>query len=124
MGTVAASLATMGTGQTLLVFIFVGGYASALGPFAGSRARLVMTLVAIFAGAGFVVLSDPWETGVILLAFVPVGMGVFAVAAWLLWAVVGESVHQAELAAPVPMRPVPRQPRQLSSRPESSNAIS
>jgi hypothetical protein len=100
MGSIAASLETMGIGQVLLVFVFLGCYASALSQTLATRARLVTINIGIFAATGFVSLNDPWETGVCLLALVPVGMGVFAAAAWLMWKALGETPRPAIPGAP------------------------
>lgn len=108
MGTVAASLATMGMEQVLLASVFLGSYALALGQFAGTRGRLVAIVTAILAAAGFVALSEPWEAGVILIALAPVGVGLFAGAAWTLWKLMSASTGPAVLAAPAPLQPAPR----------------
>jgi hypothetical protein len=108
MGSVAASVETMGIGQMLLAFVFLSCYASALSQFAGARARLVMVVIAISAGFGFVSLNDPWETGVCLLALVPVGMGVFAATAWIMWKALGPTPRQAVLGAPALLQPLRR----------------
>lgn len=71
MGLVLASLETMGMAQILLASVLLGSYALALGDFAGARGGLIAIVIAIFAAVGFVVLSDPWEAGVILLALAP-----------------------------------------------------
>jgi hypothetical protein len=100
MGPVAASLATMGTGQVLLANVLLGSYALALGQFVGTRVRLVAIATTILAAAGFVVLSEPWEAGVILIATVPVGMGLFAGVAWSLWKLTSESPRPVVLGVP------------------------
>ncbi len=87
MRLVTANLAAMGTGQLLLFLIFLASYALALGRLAGARARLFAMGVALCTAVGFVVLSSPWEAGVILLAWAPIGMGLFAGTAWTLWKV-------------------------------------
>src|SRR5450755_3426574 len=69
MGPVATSLATIGTTQVLLASVFLGSYALALGKFAGTHGRLIATATAVLSAAGFIALSNPWEAGVILLAF-------------------------------------------------------
>jgi drug/metabolite transporter (DMT)-like permease len=83
---VANNLETMGPEQYVLAFVFIGSYAFALGEFVGARGRCVAIAAALLAAIGFSVLSDPWEEGVILVAFALVGMGLFAGAAWALWA--------------------------------------
>jgi hypothetical protein len=103
MRSIAASLAALGPWQTLLAFVFLSCYASALGQFAGTRARWIVIVMAIFAGLGFVSLSDPWETGVILLALVPVGLSVFTAATWTLWKVLERSSPPAIHDVAVPL---------------------
>lgn len=87
MGLVAANMVAMGTEQLLLFFIFLASYALALGRFVRARGRLVAVGVAVSTAVGYVVLSHPWEAGVILLACAPIGMGLFAGTAWILWKV-------------------------------------
>jgi hypothetical protein len=103
MESVLASVATMGTGQILLACVFLGCYALALGDFAGARGGLVATVAAILAAVGFVILSNPWEAGVILLALVPVGMGLFAGAAWMLCTVTLGNTRPVTVVAPSPV---------------------
>ena len=112
MGPVAESLATMGMEQVLLAIVFVGSYALALGEFAGARGRLVAVASALLAAAGFAAFSHPWEAGVILVASVPVGMGLFAGAAWMLWAVATWRVRRA---IRVELAPVQRAPRRAAT---------
>lgn len=118
MGPVAASLATMGTGQVLLASVLLGGYALALGQFVGNRGRQVAIATAIVAATGFVALSEPWEAGVIVIAFVPVGMGLFAGVAWATWRLASRTAHPAILVAPAPLQPVlrPAAPSSLLER--------
>lgn len=100
MGPVAASLATMDMGRVLLAIVLLGSYALALGQFAGKRGRLAAIAIAIVAASGFVVLSEPWEAGVILIAFAPVSMGLFAGVAWALWRLMPRSTRPAVLGLP------------------------
>jgi hypothetical protein len=105
MGLVVASLATMGMGQILLASVFLASYALALGDFAGALGRPIAIVTAIFAAVGFVVLNHPWEAGVILLALAPVGMGLFAGAAWTLCKVTAGSTRSVAVvpsATPLP----------------------
>jgi len=109
MELVVASLARMGMGQVLLAGVLLGSYALALGQFAGTRGHLVTITTAILAAAGFVALTEPWEAGVILIAFVPVSMGFFAGAAWTLWKVTSRRPCPAVLSALALLQPAPRQ---------------
>lgn len=95
MGSVAANLAAMGTEQLLLLLLFLASYALALGRLAGARSRLVAVGVAFCTAVGFVVLSSPWEAGVILLAWAPIGTGLFAGTAWTLWKVTANRIQPA-----------------------------
>jgi hypothetical protein len=109
MGPVVASLARMGMGQVLLASVLLGSYALALGQFAGTRGHPVTIATAILAAAGFVALSEPWEAGVILIAFVPVSMCLFAGAAWTLWKMTSGSPGPAVLSAPALLQSAPSQ---------------
>jgi hypothetical protein len=84
MESIVTAVQAMGTGQVLLASAFLGCYSIALGKFAGPRSRLIAIGTAILAAVGFVALGDPWEASVILLALAPLGMGLFAAAAWAL----------------------------------------
>ena len=85
MQRVAESLTTMGAEQLLLTLVLLASYALALGEFVSFRVRLGAVGIAVLATAGFAALSPSWEAGVILMTLVPVGMGLFAAAAWMLW---------------------------------------
>jgi hypothetical protein len=104
MESIVTAVQAMGTGQVLLASAFLGCYSMALGEFAGPRARLVAIVTAIFAAVGFVALGDPWEASVILLALAPLGMGLFAAAAWALSKVTaGRSRPTPALASAPPL---------------------
>ena len=105
MGLVLANLETMGMAQILLASVLLGSYALALGDLAGARGRPIAIVTAIFAAVGFVVLSDPWEAGVILLALQPVGMGLFAGAAWTLCKVTCGSTQSVVVVPSAPLLP-------------------
>jgi hypothetical protein len=77
----------------------------ALGEFAGPRARLIAIVTAIVAAVGFVVLGNPWEASVILLALAPLGMGLFAAAAWALCKVTAGSSRPTPVVTPAPVLP-------------------
>jgi hypothetical protein len=101
MESIVAALQAMGTGQILLASVFLGCYALALGEFASSRGRLIAIVTAVFAALAFVVLSKPWEAGVILLALAPLGMGLFAAAAWALSSITAGAARPVAVAASV-----------------------
>ena len=105
MESIVTAVQTMGTGQVLLASAFLGCYSMALGEFAGPRARLIAIVAAIFAAVGFVALGDPWEASVILLALAPLGMGLFAAAAWALSKVTAGRSRPAPVLAPAPAVP-------------------
>ena len=92
MGPVGASLATMGTEQLLLASVFLRGYAMALGRFAGRRGRWVAAGITVCSAVGFVALSQPWESGVVLVALSSVGMGLFTAGAWVLWKATSQDI--------------------------------
>lgn len=78
------SLQSMGVIQYLLAVMFLICYALALGDFLGPSARFGVAASGLLSAIGFSVLADYWVHGVLLTAFVVVGMGVFIGAAWLL----------------------------------------
>jgi hypothetical protein len=82
---VAGKLEAMKPEQYVLAFVFLGSYAFALGEFIGARGRRIAIATALGAAAAFAGLTDPWELGVMVVAFALVGMGLFAGAVWLLW---------------------------------------
>src|SRR5688572_8371041 len=103
--------------QYVLAFVFLGSYAFALGEFIGPRGRRIAVATAFGAAAAFAGLTDPWELGVMVVAFALVGMGVFSGAVWVLWM----------LASRLPVeRPAARRPqrhvRDAASPSAASNA--
>lgn len=82
---VAGKLEVMKPEQYVLAFVFLGSYAFALGEFIGARGRRIAVATAFCAAAAFAGLTDPWELGVMAVAFALVGMGLFSGAVWLLW---------------------------------------
>jgi hypothetical protein len=99
---VAGKLEAMTPEQYVLAFVFLGSYAFALGEFIGPRGRRIAIATAFGAAAAFAGLTDPWELGVMAVAFALVGMGVFSGAVWVLWM----------LASRLPVeRPATRRPR-------------
>jgi hypothetical protein len=77
--------AARGVVQLLLALVFVASYALVLGRLASVRGRLAATASGALAAVGLAALSQSREAGVLLVAAVPVGMALFAAAAWLLW---------------------------------------
>ena len=92
----------------MLVFILLSSYALALGEFVRFGVRLGALGIAVLATAGFATLSPSWEAGVILMTLVPVGMGLFAAAAWLLWSLAMWREHPALVAEALPVGPAPQ----------------
>lgn len=111
---VAGKLEAMKPEQYVLAFGFLGSYAFALGEFIGPRGRRIAIATAIGAAAAFAGFTDPWELGVMVVAFALVGMGLFAGAVWLLWLVA--SRMPVERSAPV--RPAPATPPAAAPRAE------
>jgi hypothetical protein len=112
MDLVAESLATMGTVQTLLATIFLASYGLTLGKFVATRSRLIAGVTAILSAGGFAACSRSWEAGLVLIAFVPLGMALLAAAAWTLWRlatwrarVVGAAATPARHESPRPVAP-------------------
>jgi hypothetical protein len=87
MRDVTQILEAMGPEQCLLAFVFLGSYAFAMGELVEARGRRVAVASALGAALAFIVLSDPWEEGVMLVALAFVGMGVFTGAVWFVWRV-------------------------------------
>jgi hypothetical protein len=85
MRDVTQILNAMGTEQCLLAFVFLGSYAFAMGELVEVRGRRIAVATAAAAALCFVVLSDPWEEGVMLVALAFVGMGLFSAAVWFVW---------------------------------------
>ena len=115
MQRVAESLTTMGAEQLLLTLVLLASYALALGEFVSFRVRLGAVGIAVLATAGFAALSPSWEAGVILMTLVPVGMGLFAAAAWMLWSLAMWREHRALAAEAFPAEQAPR--RRMSTTP-------
>jgi hypothetical protein len=91
----ADTLASMGAVQLVLAIVFLASYALALGKIAVARGRLLAAGVAVVAAIGFVVSGSSWEASLFLVACVPVGLGLFAASAWLLWIVATWSTREA-----------------------------
>jgi hypothetical protein len=110
---VAVNLEAMKLEQYVLAFVFLGSYAFALGEFIGARGRVIAIVTALAAAVAFVALTEPWELGVMVVAFALVGMGLFAGAAWLLWVLPSRWPVDARM---------PVRPRRVARRGRSSDA--
>lgn len=89
MNEVSQSLQTMGPHQYVAAFVFIASYALALSEFSGRRGRWIAAISAIATAIAFALLTDPWEHGVLVVAFALVAMGLFSGTVWLLWAAFG-----------------------------------
>ena len=115
MDGVAPGGLTADTVEMLLAWVFLGGYALALGRLVGRRGRVVAALFAAAAASAFVIRSSSWEAGVVTVALVPLGVGVFAGSAWVVWRLTG--VRTRDVAAEVSPSPEPALPsRRTRSR--------
>ena len=95
MRDVVVILETMGPEQLFLALVFLAGYALALGEFATTRGRLWALAAALLASGAFAALSNPWEAGVVLIAFAAVGLALFSAAVWALSAATERAVAPA-----------------------------
>ncbi|MEY4564978.1 MAG: hypothetical protein RLZZ618_4255 [Pseudomonadota bacterium] len=82
------SLQNMGVMQYLLAVTFLCCYALALGGFLGAGARVGLAAVGVGSAFGFVVLTDVWVHGLLLIIFAVAGIGLFIGTAWVLKALV------------------------------------
>src|SRR5258706_14391408 len=85
MQEISSSLKAMGVEQYLMAFLFLASYSTALSDFTGVRGRRHPSLAALVAATRFALLTDPWESGVLVVAFALVAPGLFAATAWTLW---------------------------------------
>jgi hypothetical protein len=105
--------------QLLLALVFVASYALVLGRLAGVRGRLAATASGALAAVGLAALSQSREAGVLLVAAVPVGMALFAAAAWLLWRLM--TWRDRRRAPQIPEPPLQRaSPPPAADRPAST----
>jgi hypothetical protein len=84
MSELQQSLNSMNLGQYLLAVAFIICYALVLGNFLGPRLRLKLAGLACLCAIGFALLSRHWVHGVLMIAFLFMGMGLFIGLAWLL----------------------------------------
>ena len=118
MREVIGILKAMGPEQLFLALVFLAGYALALGEFATSRGRLVASVTALLAAAGFAAFSNPWEAGLVLLGFASVGLALFSAVAWTLWVATTSRPSPILVAADQsPAANLPRTAATSSSRP-------
>jgi hypothetical protein len=85
------TLDQIGIAQLLLALLFLGAYAMVLGGSVGASGQVAAGVVSLLSAAGFVFLTDPWVHGILLVAAVVIGVGVFIALAWLLMALTGRA---------------------------------
>ena len=111
------SLERMSFVQLLLLFGFVTGYVVALGGLFGNTVRLRAAALALLQAVGFVVLTDPWVHGALLVVFVVAGLGLFVMLSWMLARLLAPRqlplpvAAQAEPAPDATTQPPPQPPR-------------
>jgi hypothetical protein len=112
---VSRTLDAMNPPQYVLAYVFLGGYAFSLGEFIGPRARRMAVAVTVAAALAFAALCDPWEYGVMVVAFALAGMGLFVAAAWTLWTLTSWRDAHVEQAGQVAVeeKPAPATSQQL-----------
>ena len=79
----------MGVEQYLLAFMFLASYSLTLSQFSGGRGRGYAVAIALTSAVCYVALDDPWESGVLVVAFGLITVGGLAAAGWCLWALLG-----------------------------------
>jgi len=91
--------------QLLLLFVFVACYVAAMSGFFGERGRLRAALTAVLAAVCICVVFRPWTVGVMLIAAVVVGVGLFIAFTLVVSRLIGVSTATAPLEpAPAPAR--------------------
>ncbi len=78
------TLKNMSPVQMVLAWCFVACYALALGGMLESKGSLRAGVAALLAGLLFVLFSDPWVHGALLVLFGVAGMGAFVTVSWAL----------------------------------------
>jgi hypothetical protein len=109
----------MGPEQLFLALVFLAGYALALGEFAGARGRLAAAAAALCSAVGFAAMSQPWEAGVVLVGFAPVGMGLFSATVWALSLATRSAAEARSADDQLPAANLPR--TRATSSPRSVN---
>lgn len=83
------SLDGMGFAELGLAFAALGCYGLVLNGSLGVRARSIAAGCAVLAAAAFAASTDPWMTGVILVALGVAATGVFVAVVWAISALCG-----------------------------------
>ncbi len=91
MNELNSTLENMGSLQLVLALLFLGAYAMVLGGFVEGSAQAAAGAMAMLSAAAFIALTTPWVHGVLLTAFVVVGMGLFIATAWVVTTLAGRA---------------------------------
>ena len=94
-GEVFGSLQRMSAVQLLCAFVACIGYALAQGGLVGSRFKLAAVGGAGVAVLGFVLETDAWVHGIVLVVCAVAGLGLFAGAVWLVSGLLGVNAVSA-----------------------------
>lgn len=120
MNELGDSLERMSFMQLLLLFGFVTTYMVAVGGLFGSAVRLRAAAAALLQAVAFVVLTDPWVHGALLVAFVVAGLGLFVMLSWLLARLLGPRPQPVDAPADTASdsSTLPSQPQALRAAPK------
>lgn len=87
--------------QLLLLLVFLGAYAAAIGRILGPRGRARAAALAALSAVGLCVAIQPWTVGVLLLAGGVAAVGAYVLATMILWRAVEAAEARRQLAAPL-----------------------
>ena len=104
MDEVAHTLEAMSSAQLVAALVFASGYVLAIGHLATLRWRAWGGVCAAVSAVVFVLLSDPWVYGAMLVAMALGGMGVFIAMAWLGSFAAHRWAARSHAAPPAPAR--------------------
>lgn len=85
------SLNSMSLLQLLMAFVACTAYTLAQGGLVAIRSRGIITVTALVAALGFILLSDTWAHGTVLVAVAVAGIGAFVAMAWVLGRLFGSA---------------------------------
>ena len=100
IGEIRASLDVIGFEQQLCVFAFLASYPLSLGGLVQGRGRRAAAIAAAVSAALFVLLTDPWMHGVLLVVAMMGGVGLFIVVVYGLEQLQRLAWREAPSAAP------------------------
>jgi hypothetical protein len=89
--------------QLFLATVVLASYAFALGELVGVRGRARAAVVGLIAAAGVVGTCESWEISFMILGSVPLIMGLFAFAAWILWRLTLGTIRPGTVAPDRPL---------------------